>query len=294
MTQPTLQRGATMLITSLVASFVIACSGAESDGSIVLGSTTSVHDTGLLDELVPAFQRDHPGYRVKVLAVGSGEALALGRRRDVDLVLVHSPQAEQRFVEEGHGVRRSAFMNNDFFIVGPPADPAGARGADVYEALRRIAATRSRFLSRGDDSGTHHRELELWRAAGITPAGPWYEQVGQGMAATLLVAGEREAYLLTDRATHVSLAGRTGLAVIVAGGDPLYNEYSTIEVSGSAHPHGACLLSRWLRNRSALGMIAEFGHDRFGSPLFQPLRKSTVDESPAEARVACDTSVERR
>lgn len=287
--EPIRHRRTGLLVGSLFATLTTACGSPGSDREILVGSTTSVYDTGLLDVLVPAFASDHPGYAVKVMAVGSGEALALGRRKDVDLVLAHSPQAERLFMEEGHGLGRSTFMHNDFVVAGPPADPAAIRGMEVGEALWGIATAGARFLSRGDDSGTHRRELELWRRAGIEPGGAWYEDIGQGMAATLLVAGEREAYVLADRATYVSLADRTALAVLVSGDEELYNAYSVIEVSGASHPFGACLFARWLRGKRGMQAIAEFGRDRFGGSLFVPLTEAVIEESPAEARSTCGT-----
>lgn len=248
----------------------LAC-GPGAERTVRIGSTTSMYDTGLLDALVPDFEARRPGVKVEVFAVGSGEALALGRRGDVDLVLVHSPAAEERFVAEGHGRDRRTFARNDFVLAGPASDPAAIRGLGIVEAFRRIAGTGARFVSRGDDSGTHVRERRIWEAAELTPEWGGYEEVGQGMSAALLIAGERDAYVLTDRATLVTLAGDVPLVPLVESDPLLENLYSVIEVVGGANPEDARAFADWLLEPRTLERIGRFGTDRFGAPLFQPV-----------------------
>jgi tungstate transport system substrate-binding protein len=239
---------------------------------LLVGSTTSVHDSGLLDELIPAFEDAHPSVSVRVLAVGTGQALALGRRRDVDVLLVHAPDVEREFVRQGYGLQRAPVMRNDYVVAGPPPDPAAVReSGSAIQALASVAAARERFVSRGDDSGTHRRELSLWRAGGLQPAGDWYEEVGQAMGATLLMANERRAYVLTDRATLTSMGDGLDLRVLLAGDSALVNIYSVIEVAGAANPVGACLFSRWLRSAPGKERIRAFGLKNFGESLFSPL-----------------------
>ncbi|MDT8437237.1 MAG: substrate-binding domain-containing protein [Gemmatimonadota bacterium] len=255
---------------ALLLALVAACS-APDDRVVRVGSTTSMADTGLLDSLLVDFERRTPGVRVEVFAVGSGEALALGRRGDVDAVIVHSPAAEDRFLEEGHGIDRRRFARNDFVLACPPDDPAGVRGLGAVEAFRAIATTGTRFVSRGDDSGTHAREWRIWREAGVTPAGPWYEEVGQGMSATLLVADERSACALTDRATYVTLARGLALEPMVEDDPLLENLYAVIRVTTAAHPEDAKRFADWLTAPETLERLGQFGVEEYGAPLFRPL-----------------------
>lgn len=240
---------------------------------MVLASTTSTEDSGLFEILLPAFERAHPQYRIQLIAVGSGQALELGRRGDADVLLVHSPEAEQAFMGDGHGVRRDAVMSNDFLIVGPASDPADIRARDPAEALRRIANRGAAFVSRGDSSGTHHAELDLWRRAGVQPppeAG-WYLQVGQGMGDALMIASERGAYTLTDAATYRFLADALALVVLSAGGAALENPYSVIPVTGARNAEGAEAFARWITSAEAQALIGAYATERFGSPLFRPI-----------------------
>jgi tungstate transport system substrate-binding protein len=236
---------------------------------LILASTTSTFDSGLLDVLLPAFERAHPQIQVKLIAVGSGEALALGRRRDADVLLVHAPTDEEHFMSSGHGRARYAVMSNDYVIVGPAADPAHvAAAASTADALRRIAAARAPFISRGDSSGTHRMELRLWRAAGIDSA--QRVQVGQGMGEALLIASERGAYTLTDRGTYVALARTLRLDVLHEGDVALLNPYSVITVRASRHEAEAEVFALWLISADAQQLIARFGAGADGRPLFQP------------------------
>ena len=249
---------------------------ARAPQSLVLASTTSTEDSGLFDVLLPAFERAHPAYRIKLVAVGSGEALALGRRRDADVLLVHSPAAEKTFMADGHGVRRLAVMYNDFVLVGDSADRARTRGlSDIVEAFRRIAHAHARFAARGDQSGTHVKELALWREAGLAPASDsaahtWYVDVGQGMGETLRIASETGAYTLTDRGTYLALRNTLHLVVLVQGDPRLRNPYSVIEVRGARNAAGARAFADWIVSPPAQQLIGALGRDRFAQPLFIP------------------------
>lgn len=247
--------------------------GCGADGSrriVRVASTTSLYDTGLLDELVAAFSVKHPEYSVQIVAVGTGQALTLGERRDADLVLVHAPEREAEFMAAGYGLRRTTIMRNDFVIAGPEADPAGVRRAtDGPDALRRIASAEAPFASRGDDSGTHMREQALWDEAGGRPGGKWYLEVGQGMGSTLLFAAERRAYVLTDRATLTVLRGNgVELAELFAGGSQLQNLYSIMLVAGASEPEGAATFESWMLSPAAASIIRVFGKQKYGTPLF--------------------------
>ena len=260
--------GGALLILAVVA----AC--APRDREIVLASTTSVDDSGLLDAILPAFHEAHPEFQVKVIAVGSGEALSLAARGDADLVIAHSPAAERQFMADGHGRARTPLMRNDFVIVGPEADPAGvgcAASAGVpADAMRAIAGQRAPFVSRGDHSGTHARELELFADAGVDvdPAAGWYMAIGQGMGEALRVASERQAYTLTDRATYLALRDNLMLAVLVDGGGGMENEYSVIVSSRGRNREGADALATWLSRDEGRMLIGAFGRERFGRALF--------------------------
>jgi tungstate transport system substrate-binding protein len=226
--------------------------------TLVLATTTSTQDTGLLDDLLPAFEaRTH--IRVKTVAVGSGEALAMGRRGDADVLLVHSKAAEDAFMAEGHGAERLDVMANDFVVIGPDADPAGIRGADAVEAFGRIAAKRARFVSRGDRSGTNVKELDLWKRAGVDPLGAsWYVSAGQGMGETARIAAEKRAYTLSDRGTYLALASRLDLVVLSEGGADLLNTYRVIVVNPARHP------------RTHAREARAFARGKYGRSLFTP------------------------
>jgi tungstate transport system substrate-binding protein len=242
--------------------------------TVILATTTSTQDTGLLDALVPRFQRE-TGLAVKVIAVGSGQALELGRRGDADVLLVHAPEAERQFVAEGHGIERRPVFYNDFVLVGPAADPAGVRRTkSAAAALQAMAAAGAVFVSRGDDSGTHKKEQALWKAAGITPSGSWYLSAGSGMAAVLRMASERRAYTLTDRGTYLALRRTLQLQVAFEGGAALRNPYAVIVVSPRRHPRvnstGARRFAAFLLRPATRKLVASFGKERFGQALFSP------------------------
>jgi tungstate transport system substrate-binding protein len=228
-------------LSSVVAPLIVVQAMAgEADLSITLASTTSTENSGLFADILPKFEAA-AGYRVQVVAVGTGAALRLGQRGDVDVVLVHARDAELKFVAAGYGVERREVMTNDFVIVGPANDPAAVRGGrDAVAALTAIAETKSPFASRGDDSGTHKAELKLWRASGLDPAAAratWYLEVGAGMGATLNIAAGRDAYALTDRATWLAFRNPGDLGIVVEGDARLKNVYGVMMVNPARHGH---------------------------------------------------------
>ncbi len=236
----------------------------------------------MLDELLPAFTRDS-GWQVKTLAVGSGQAIELGRRGEADVLLVHSPAAEAKFVAEGSAGSRRLVMHNDFVLIGPRADPAKIRGAKSAEAMKKIAAARAVFLSRGDESGTHAKEKDLWSKAAVTPGGSWYQSTGQGMGETLRVASEKAAYTLSDRATYLTQRGTLALEVLSEGDPGLLNVYHVIEMTKKAgdrvQPDGAKAFADWIVAPPAQRLIGAFGRAKFGQPLF------TADAGADEAKL---------
>lgn len=239
-----------------------------------LATTTSTDDSGLLDYLLPEFQKD-TNYKVEVIAVGTGQAIEMGEAGDVDVILVHSRAAEDKFVADGFGVDRRDVMYNDFLIIGPGEDPAGIKGTqDALAALKAIAEKKAAFVSRGDDSGTHKKELTIWKQAGIEPAGDWYIEAGQGMGDTFLMADEKKAYTLIDRATYLALQDKYQLETIVEGDTALFNPYGVIPLNPEKFPNrdfeGATAFAEWLTSEKGQKMIGEFGVAEYGSGLFIP------------------------
>lgn len=244
-----------------------------------LATTTSTENSGLLADLLPHFEVDCD-CKVDVIAVGTGQALELGKRGDVDLVMVHARDLERAWVGEGHGVDRRTFMRNDFVILGPAEDPAGVKsGVDGAAALKAVLAAGATFVSRGDQSGTHHRELALWAAAGAEPGGDGYLEAGQGMGAVLVIADEKRGYALSDRGTWLARKAQLELAVLVEGDPALLNPYSVIAVNPERHPHVKAALARqlmdWLCGADAQARIGAFRVE--GEPLFTPLLTEGAD-----------------
>jgi len=242
--------------------------------SLILATTTSTQDSGLLDVLVPAFEQA-TGYVVKTVAVGSGQAMTMGTECNADVLLVHSPAAEAEFMDAGRGVDRRLVMHNDFVLVGPASDPAGIKGtAKAADALAKIAAAEVTFVSRADKSGTNSKELALWKAANITPQGAWYLESGQGMGPTLQITSEKGGYTLTDRATYLATKGNLGLDILVEGGAGLLNVYHVISVNPAkcpgANTSGATAFADYLVSADGQAMIGAFGKDTYGQSLFVP------------------------
>jgi tungstate transport system substrate-binding protein len=243
--------------------------------TLILATTTSTQDTGLLDVLVPVFEKK-AGYFVKTIAVGSGQAMAMGKKGEADVLLVHSPAAEKEFMEGGFGVDRRLVMHNDFVIIGPADDPAKIKGLkSAAEAFRKIAAAKALFISRGDNSGTHAKEKQIWKVAGVKYEGEkWYQQTGLGMGQTLNVAAEKDGYALTDRGTYLAFAKTLKLNLLVQGDAVLLNIYHVMEVNPQKWPKvnftGAKAFADFMVSKGTQEIIRNFGVDKYGSPLFFP------------------------
>jgi len=241
---------------------------------VILATTTSTQDSGLLDVLVPLFEKK-TGYTVKTIAVGTGQSLALGDRGEADVVLVHAPKLELEYLAKGNLINRRLVMHNDFILVGPPDDPAGIKGIKkATDALKMVTERGARVVSRGDHSGTHIKELSLWKTAGITPKGSWYLESGQGMGATLTIASEKGAYTLTDRGTYLAFKKRVKLAILVEGDAPLLNIYHVMEVNPARFPKvnapGGKAFADFMVSSEAQKVIRTFGVEKYGQPLFFP------------------------
>jgi tungstate transport system substrate-binding protein len=248
---------------------------APANPNIILATTTSTQDSGLLDVLVPMFQ-EQTGYTVQTIAVGSGEAMKMGEEGNADVLLVHAPASEKSFMEAGNGTDRFLVMHNDFLIVGPAADLAGIKGmTSAKDAFKAIFDKGAAFITRGDDSGTHKKELALWKAAELDPAGQaWYLETGQGMGASMTVASEKDAYILTDRATYLANKDNYKLEILVEGDNSLLNVYHVITVNQTkwekVNYEGALAFAEFMTDPETQKVIAEFGVDKFGQPLFYP------------------------
>ena len=271
-----------MRALALLTALILLPAIAQADGNeIILQSTTSTQNSGLYEHLLPILERD-TGLRVKVVAVGTGQALKNARNCDGDVVLVHARDAEEKFVADEYGLRRNDVMYNDFILIGPEDDPAGVREArDISEALRKIAAAKAPFASRGDDSGTHKKELQLWKSAGLDPGAAresWYRETGSGMGATLNIAAGMGAYALTDRATWISFGNREGLAILREGDPALHNQYGVIAVNPAHCPgmniKGAETFITWLLSEKGQKAIASYRLK--GQQLFFPNAHSAL------------------
>ncbi|MDA8125219.1 MAG: substrate-binding domain-containing protein [Deltaproteobacteria bacterium] len=267
---------AAMLIAAVfMLAAAMPAAAAPAQKNLILATTTSTQDSGLLDVLVPMFEKK-TGYFVKTIAVGSGQAMAMGQKGEADVLLVHSPAAEKKFVTDGFGLNRLLIMHNDFVIVGPPADPAAIKGSKTTpEAFKKIAAAGAIFASRGDNSGTHAKEKDVWKAAGINPEGQkWYQSTGLGMGQTLNVAAEKKGYTLADRGTWLSLQKNLGLPVLMQGDPILLNVYHVIEVNPAKFPkvnaEGAKAFSAFMVSPETQGVIKTFGVEKYGGALFFP------------------------
>ena len=267
-----------IIIAALAIIGCIAATSCTKDAELILASTTSTQDSGLFDELIPAFEKAS-GYKVKVIAVGSGEAIKLGEKGEADVLLVHSRKAEDQFVADGYGINRKDVMYNDFIIVGPESDPAKIKGMEsAAEAFKAIADSGSVFLSRADKSGTHTKELSIWEKAQVKPAGDWYIETGQGMGETLTIAQEKQGYTLTDNATWFAIKSSPGssLVELVKGDKALYNPYGVIAVNPDKHPDlkinykGAKAFIDFITGAQGQKIIKEFSVTEYGKPLFHP------------------------
>lgn len=267
----------------ILAASVVNVQATAKQRNIILATTTSTQDTGLLDVLIPLFEKK-TGYFVKTIAVGSGQAMAMGQKGEADVLLVHSPDAEKKFIAEGYGINRRLVMHNDFIIVGPNADQAKIKDMkSAVEAFKKIVETNALFMSRGDNSGTHSQEKKLWKTAGINPEGQkWYQQTGLGMGQTLNVAAEKKGYTLADRGTYLAMKKNLGLDILVEGDAALLNIYHVIEVNADKWPkanaNGARAFADFMVSAKTQTIIKKFGVDKYGSPLFFPDAGKRVED----------------
>ncbi|HBS60321.1 MAG TPA: tungsten ABC transporter substrate-binding protein [Firmicutes bacterium] len=244
---------------------------APANPDVILATTTSTQDSGLLDVLIPAFEKK-TGYKVKTVAVGSGQALAMGEKGEADVLLAHAPDAEKKVVAAGAAINRRLVMHNDFVVVGTPDDSAKIKGKGAKDALVAIANSKSIFVSRGDNSGTHQLEKKLWTKAAIKPAAPWYQEAGAGMGQTLGIANEKKGYTITDRATYLAQKKNFSLDILVEGDPILLNIYHVMEVNPDKFPkvnkEGAKAFADFIMSPEAQEIITNFGKDKYGQPLF--------------------------
>lgn len=288
---------ATILIVAAFALALAGCTSKKADSSsdgestekstptinMTLASTTSTQDTGLFDVLIPAFEKANPGIKVKVVAVGSGEAIQMGKDGNADALLVHSPDDEKAFMAEGFGEDRLALMYNDFVIIGPASDPAKIKGAaTAAEAFKKIAGAKATFISRGDKSGTNSKELKIWKAEGLSPdpaKDSWYKVTGQGMGDTIKVADESQAYTLSDRGTYLKMQkdGAIQAEILAEGGSDLFNHYHVITVKDAKEAEAAVTFSKWIVGAEGQAVIQDFGVAEYGKPLF--FLEDTVGQS---------------
>ncbi|WHH58806.1 substrate-binding domain-containing protein [Petroclostridium sp. X23] len=245
--------------------------------ALTLATTTSVNDTGLLDYLRPEFEKD-TGITLKVISQGTGQAIKTGEDGNADVLLIHSKSAEEKFVADGFGLERIELMYNYFVIVGPKDDPAGILNSSgekytAAQTFEKISQTKSNFVSRGDDSGTHKKELSIWKNTKIEPADNWYISAGKGMGAVLSMASEKKAYTLTDKATYLSMKDKLDLQIVVDASDDLFNQYTIIQVNPDKHEginkEGADAFTKWMTSEKVLKMIDDFGKDKYGDSLFK-------------------------
>lgn len=254
--------------------FVFPAARAEDAKQIILAATTSVQDTGLLDVLIPVFEAKS-GYKVKPIAIGTGQAIKMAMNGEADVILVHSPEQEKKFMDEGYGTTKRAVMHNYFIIVGPKNDPAGVKNAaSPVNAFERIAAIKASFVSRGDNSGTNAKEKALWEKAKVMPARAWYIESGTGMAVALRIAGEKNAYILSDKATYLSLKKSLNLKILYEGGNDLLNTYNIIELNPvkikKINIAGGKAFADFILSKEGQEIINRFGVEKFKEQLFIP------------------------
>ncbi|HXL03286.1 MAG TPA: substrate-binding domain-containing protein [Bacillota bacterium] len=277
------RRSMSILAISLIIALSVGAVAFGASKELILATTTSTRDTGLLDVLLPVFQ-ERTGYNVKTIAVGTGAALALGKKGEADVLLCHAPASEMELVESGDVINRQLVMHNDFVIVGSPEDPAGVKGVkSATEALRKIADKEAVFVSRADDSGTHKKEKEVWNKLGFEPSGKaWYLEAGTGMANTLNIANEKLAYCLTDRGTYLSMKDRLDLVVLVEGDAILLNIYHVMQVNPEKHKvvdgQGGKAFVEFMVSEEVQEIISKFGIDKYGSPLFFPDAGKSIED----------------
>ena len=270
------RRRAALALLALVTGLAAASAWAQAPASrvVILSTTTSTQDSGLLEVLVPMFERKS-GLSVKTISVGTGQALALAAKGEADVTLAHAPAAEKKYVEEGKMLNRRLVMYNDFVVIGPAEDSAKIKGLKSLDAMKRIAEGQARFVSRGDKSGTHSLELALWKQAGVEPKGAWYIESGQGMGQTLGIANDRRAYTITDRATSLAFQKRIDLPILVQGDRPLLNVYSVMEVNPANGPRvnaaGGKAFADFMLAPDVQAAIKVFGVDKYGQALFVPI-----------------------
>jgi len=274
--------GTALLVAAIASVWAPLAAQAQQQRSVILSTTTSTQDSGLLDVLIPLFEKQ-TGYSVKTVSVGTGQALALAAKGDADVALVHAPSLEKKYVADGKLLNRRLVMYNDFVIIGPKGDPAKVRLAKgAAGALRAIEQAKASFVSRGDNSGTHVLEKALWKSAGIEPKGTWYIEAGQGMGATLNIANERNAYTMTDRGTYLSLGKRISLPILVEGDRELLNIYSVMEVNPASGPRinaaGGKAFADFMVAPETQKVIRSFGVEKFGQSLFVPVAGKKEEE----------------
>ena len=272
-----------LIVSILFMSGISGTVQAAEQKTIILATTTSTQDSGLLDVLIPIFEKK-TGYFVKTISVGSGQAMAMGAKGEADVLLVHSPAAEQKLVADGFGINRRLVMHNDFIIVGPPSDPAKIKGIkSTKEAFKKIAVAGKLFLSRGDKSGTDAKEKDVWKAAGVNQAKEtWYQETGLGMGQTLNVAAEKKGYALTDRATYLALKKNLGLEILNEGDSILLNIYHVIEINPAKWPKinipGGKAFADFMVAKDTQEVIKTFGVQKFGGALFFPDAGKKVED----------------
>ena len=281
-TPPGIRRATGLILATTMIMSLAACTQPSTPATttstisdVILASTTSTQDSGLFEVLIPAFEKDNPTFKIKVVAVGSGAALTLGEKKDADVLLVHSPAAETAFVAAGSGTDRKPVMYNDFLLVGPASDPAKTKGTtSAVDAFKKIAAAKATFVSRGDNSGTYTKELSIWASATVDPTkttDPWYVSTGAAMGVSLGIANEKRGYILVDRATWLANKDKDPeLAVMVEGDKKLFNSYHVILIPGARNIAGGKAFEDWIVGPAGQKVIGEFGVAKYGMQIFVP------------------------